>query len=128
VHFPISTKKTTTPDEHVNPTAHVTTWDELANDDNDVRVVGYGDVRTMNGETVAVQELDINGQRVAIIDVDRDGIGDYVMTDLNHNQQMDDGEVIDLQTGEALTFTNNESTADQALADDDAPDVDLPIL
>ena len=86
------------------------------NADDDVRVLGYGDVTLDNGRTVTVEELEVNGQRIAVIDVDRDGEADLAMTDMNHNQQMDEGEVIDLHTGEAVSFTNDndnvEYTAD----------------
>lgn len=90
---------------------------ETTEDTNDdVRVLGYGDVTIDNGQTVTVEELEVNGQRVAVIDVDQDGEADLAMTDLNHNQQMDEGEVIDLHTGEAVSFTNDndnvEYTAD----------------
>ena len=77
------------------------------NADDDVRVLGYGDVTLDNGRTVTVEELEVNGQRVAVIDVDQDGEADLAMTDLNNNQQMDEGEVIDLHTGEAVSFTND---------------------
>lgn len=76
-------------------------------DDDDVRVVGFGDVQLDNGRVITVEELDFNGQRVAVVDLDQDGTPDYVMSDLNHNNQPDNGEVIDLHTGEALTFTND---------------------
>ena len=86
------------------------------NAEADVRILGRGDVTLDNGHTVTVEELEVNGQRVAVIDVDRDGEADLAMTDLNHNQQMDEGEVIDLHTGEAVSFTNDndnlEYTAD----------------
>lgn len=86
------------------------------NADDDVRVLGYGDVTLDNGRTITVEELEVNGQRVAVIDVDQDGEADLAMTDLNNNQQMDEGEVIDLHTGEAVSFTNDndnvEYTAD----------------
>lgn len=82
--------------------------------DDDVRVVGYGEVTLDNGQNVTVQEMDINGQRVAVIDVDQDGEADYAMSDINHNQQMDEGEVIDLHTGETVSFTNDEEPADVA--------------
>ena len=90
---------------------------ETTEDTNDdVRVLGYGDVTIDNGQTVTVEELEVNGQRVAVIDVNQDGEADLAMTDLNHNQQMDEGEVIDLHTGEAVSFTNDndnvEYTAD----------------
>lgn len=84
------------------------------NNDDDVRVVGYGEVTLENGQNVTVQELDLNGQRVAVIDVDQDGEADLAMSDLNNNRQVDEGEVIDLHTGEALSFTNDEEPADVA--------------
>lgn len=80
----------------------------VESNDDDVRVVGFGHVQLPDGHYVAVEEVDINGQRVAVIDVDNDGVGDIAMSDLNHNQQADDGEIIDLHTGEALAFTNSE--------------------
>ena len=86
------------------------------NAEADVRILGRGDVTLDNGHTVTVEELEVNGQRVAVIDVDRDGEADLAMTDLNNNQKMDEGEVIDLHTGEAVSFTNDndnvEYTAD----------------
>lgn len=81
---------------------------EFSAEDEDVRIIGFGDVDLPNGQTVTIQELEVNGQRVALIDVDQDGEPDIAMSDLNHNQQMDEGEVIDLQTGEAVMFTNSE--------------------
>ena len=81
---------------------------EIESDDEDVRVVGFGEVTLENGQNVTVQETDYNGQRVAVIDVDQDGEADFAMSDLNHNNQMDEGEVIDLHTGESISFTNNE--------------------
>ena len=74
--------------------------------------------------------MEINGQRVAVIDVDKDGEADFAMTDLNHNYQMDDGEVIDLHTGETLTFTNDETTDDfsNTTNTDDSSDVELGMI
>ena len=87
-------------------------WNDLPNEENDVRIVGFKEVEVAPGQTVIVQGVDINGQRVAIIDVDKDGEPDLAMTDLNHNHQMDEGEVIDLHTGEPLSFTNDEPAID----------------
>jgi len=88
-----------------------TTWNELAEGD-DVRVVGFKDIEISNGRSITMQEVDINGQRVAVIDVDKDGDPDFAMTDLNHNNHMDEGEVIDLHTGEAVAFTNDDPAID----------------
>lgn len=81
-------------------------------DDDDVRIVGYGDVDLADGSSVTVEELEINGQRVAVIDVDKDGVGDFAMSDLNHNNRPDEGEVIDLHTGDVVSFDDNQTTAD----------------
>lgn len=94
---------------------HTTTWNELAQEENDVRVVGFKEVEVGNGRSINMQELDINGQRVAVIDVDKDGEPDFALTDLNNNHKMEEGEVIDLQTGEAISFTNDEQAVDNTL-------------
>ncbi len=78
------------------------TWNKVVNDD-DVRILGYGDVVLDNGKEITVQELDVNGQRVAVIDIDQDGTADIAVTDLNHNNQPDDGEILDLHTGETYS-------------------------
>ncbi len=104
--------------EDVQARAEVTSWNEIAQDDNDVRIVGYKEIAVAPGRTINMQELDVNGQRVAVIDVDKDGVPDLAMTDLNHNQQMDEGEVIDLHTGEAISFANDDPGIQ------DVPDVD----
>ena len=92
--------------------SNTTTWDQIADENNDVRVIGYQDVEIGDDHSVVMQELDVSGQRVALIDVDKDGVADLAMTDLNHNYEMDEGEVIDLHTGEVVSFTNDEMTAD----------------
>lgn len=94
-----------------------------ASDDDDVRVVGFGDVVLPNGQTITVEELDYNGQRVAVIDFDQDGTPDIAMSDLNGNHRPDEGEVIDLQTGEALTFPDN--TSDTVEPTEDFSSIDM---
>lgn len=96
-------------DENTDVTASVASEQTVESEDDDVRVLGYGEVTLENGRSVTVEELDINGRRVAVVDVDQDGEADLAMSDLNHNQQMDEGEVIDLHTGEAVSFTNDDS-------------------
>lgn len=94
----------------------------VTSDDDDVRVVGFGEVTLPNGRNITVQEVDYNGQRVAIVDVDQDGTADFALSDVNHNRQMDEGEVIDLHTGEALSFTNDD---DNQLAMNTADDMTI---
>lgn len=47
-----------------------------------------------NPETAAL--LNVNGERMAIIDVDNDGMADVAVMDENGNGRIDDGEVIDI--------------------------------
>lgn len=92
-----------------------TTGDDNTPKEDDVRILGYGDVQLANGEIVTVEDIELNRQRVRIIDLDHDGVGDVAMSDLNNNQQADDGEVIDLHTGETLSFTNDLDDSADAL-------------
>lgn len=103
-------------ESHKNPNGDVT-WDDITNNE-DVRIIGFKDVEIGRGRSVAMQEIEVNGQRVAVIDVDKDGNPDLAMSDLNHNQEMDEGEVLDLHTGEPLAFN------DDAQAPQDVPDMD----
>lgn len=92
------------------PRVEVASWNEIVQEENDVRIVGFKEISVGPNRTLNMQELDVNGQRVAVIDVDKDGVPDLAMTDLNHNQQMDEGEVIDLHTGEAISFANDDAS------------------
>lgn len=96
-------------DNDTDATASSVGEQTVESDDDDVRVLGYGEVTLKDGHNVTVQELEINGRRVAVVDVDQDGEADYAMSDLNQNQRMDEGEVIDLHTGETVSFTNENS-------------------
>lgn len=89
-------------------------------DDDDVRVIGYGDIDLADNRSISVEELEINGQRVAIIDVDKDGVGDFAMSDLNHNQHADEGEVIDLHTGDVISFQNDQTAMEDITSDADS--------
>lgn len=104
-------------DNSFNPDNMQTVNNNVTNDDDDVHVVGFGEVELPNGRTVTVEELDYNGQRVAVIDFNQDGTPDVAMSDLNGNHRADEGEVIDLHTGEALTFADE--TADTVASAED---------
>lgn len=105
--------------EESNDDANLTAANDqpLESGDDDVRVVGFGEVTLDNGRNVTVQEIDVNGQRVAVIDLDQDGEADIAMSDLNNNREMDDGEVIDLHTGDTLSFTNDEAPVEDTHID-----------
>lgn len=125
--------ETVDPDVTVVDTPHVTLNDNRVlvdnvnivstpadSDDDDIRVLGYGPVQLENGQIIDVKELEMNGQRVAVIDVDRDGEPDFALSDSNQNRQYDEGEVIDLHTGEPVNFTNDNNdfttTTDESAA------------
>lgn len=92
-------------------------------DEEEVRVIGFGDIELSDGHVITVEELDYNGQRVAVIDLDQDGTPDIAMSDLNGNRRPDEGEVIDLHTGEALEFTNDTSDTIESAEDFSSFDV-----
>lgn len=104
-----------TPDVTVNDnrmfvsSVKVVSTPDDGDDADDVRVLGYGTVELEDGRLIDVEEIDMDGQRVAIIDVDRDGEGDFAMSDSNQNRRLDEGEVIDLHTGEPVSFTNDDN-------------------
>lgn len=105
-----------TPDHNVTETAH-----EYSSDDADVDVqvleVGQTD---LNGDGVPENAavLDINGHEVLIVDIDRDGIADAAIADVDGDDQY---EVADI-SGEHLAMPN-QSAGDEFLAQtNDAPD------
>lgn len=97
---------TSEPHQSLNQNGDLT-WNDITSNDDDVRIIGFKEVEIGRGRSVTMQEIEVNGQRVAVIDVDKDGDPDLAMSDLNHNQQMDEGEVLDLHTGEPLAFNDN---------------------
>lgn len=105
-------EETTSDNDVAMASAEVVENAQAETGDDDVRVIGYGDIDLANGNSVTVEELEINGQRVAVIDMDKDGVGDIAMSDLNHNQHADEGEIIDLHTGDVLSFENNASVVE----------------
>lgn len=77
-------------------------------------------VEEMNfeGQTIDVEHLQINGEDVYVLDVDRDGTGDIAVADLNHDGQITEGEYTHLEGG---YFDPHHST-DHYIADNDLPD------
>ena len=91
----------------------------VMSDDDDVRVIGYGDIDLFDGRSVVVEELGIDGQHVAVIDVDKEWVGGNDVSDVYQSPHADGSDVIDLDTGVAISFHNNPTAMDDTVADVD---------
>jgi len=61
----------------------------------------------MQGQPVDIVHARIDGQEVALVDLDGDGTADLAMSDLNGNGEMDYGEVYDFRTGEVIDLSDD---------------------
>ena len=59
-------------------------------------VLGYETVTAENGQQMDVAIIEAQGQSVAIVDADRDGIADVAVADLNGNGELDEEEAQDI--------------------------------
>gem|GEM_PF-2750029 len=66
----------------------------------------------------------IDGQDLVFIDVDRDGTPDYVAADLNGDGELQEGEIIDLDSGEALSDLIYDAEPQEELAEADVMTMD----
>ena len=66
-------------------------------DEGEVHVLGVEHVSTPNGSIVEVAAVEIDGERVALIDVDNDGIVDGMMADANHDGHISGNEIYDVE-------------------------------
>ena len=93
--------------------------DELQEEEEaDVQIIGTRTITLPNGQEADVAHARINDEDVAVIDIDRDGVGDIAMADLNNNGIPDEGEIIDLHTKEIIS-TGNYAQADQVQPETD---------
>lgn len=74
-----------------------------------VEVLGVEQVATDDGGYVTVGSAAIDGQAIVVIDVDNDGMGDIMATDINGNGQVDDNEIIDI-SADPIAMSNFEVT------------------
>jgi len=88
-------------------------------DDDDVRVIGYGDMDLVDGRSVVVEELGVNGLHVAVIDVDKEWVDGDDVSDVHQSPHADGSDVIDLDTGVAISFHNDPTAMDDTVADVD---------
>ncbi len=76
--------------------------------DVDVHLVNAGEVQLADGSTATVGVYDMNGHEVSVVDFDQDGTPDVAICDVNQNGVIEEGEAIDLHTGQAISLNAND--------------------
>lgn len=89
------------------------------NQDADVHLVNAGEVQMPDGSTATVGVYEMHGQEVSVVDFDQDGTPDVAICDVNHNGVIDEGEAIDLHTGQAISLDANDYADNSADASAD---------
>lgn len=78
----------------------------------EVHFLGVDQVQTDGGQTINVGHMTIAEEEVALVDMDNDLIFDVAVSDRNHNEQIDEGEVIDISDRQ-LSVTDFALAAEQ---------------
>ena len=100
-------------DQDQHPQAHqVTNNNQEENSEPEVHFLGVHQVQGSDGQTMNVGRMTIGGDEVALVDVDDDLIFDVAISDRNHNEQIDEEEVVDI-SGRQLTVTDFAVTSSQ---------------
>ena len=95
------------------------------NNTDDVHVVGVHDEELADGSVVTVGKLEGEGidNDILVVDVDRDSVFDVAISDVNGNNQIDDGEIVDI-SGAGLRVPNAGMDSNMHTAQNDiAPDM-----
>lgn len=79
--------------------------DQEEQEEPEVHFLGVDQVQTNSGQTMNVGHMTIAEEEVALVDMDNDMIFDVAVSDRNHNNQIDEGEVIDISDRQ-LTVTD----------------------
>lgn len=64
--------------------------------ESQLNVLSYETVINDDGSQMDVAVVDIEGQQAVVVDYNRDGKADLLAMDLNHNNQLDEGEIADI--------------------------------
>lgn len=75
---------------------------EQHEDDSDVHIVGTESVDLDDGTTATIDHLVVDGHEAMVVDLDGDGTPELATFDMNGNSQIDNGEIMDLATGDVL--------------------------
>ena len=111
-----------------NPEPEINTAFESTGEGEGVEVTfeGYEQLSTPDGDEVGVLGLTVDGQEVAFVDMDGDNQFDYAIADVDGDGEIQQGEVIDLSTGEEVDLNSlqMDGMEDPTLTAD-AGDIDL---
>lgn len=91
-----SINETVAPQKPDTPTRPTSIDDEQHNEDA-ITVVSYERVTCEDGSQMDVAGVIINGQETLVIDVDRDGIADVMVADMDNNGIITDNEVCNIE-------------------------------
>lgn len=94
---------------------------EEPSEDNEIHVLAVEHNVNMEGDTVDVAAIEIDGHQGVLIDVDQNGVADVAAIDINNNGQLDNGEVRDIS--QANLQMPEQTPGDMYMASaDDMPD------
>lgn len=118
-----------TAEHHSATEVHPVVENTDASEDNEIHVLAVEHDVDMNGETVDVAAIEIDGHQGLLIDVDQNGTADVAAIDINNNGQLDQGEVRDIS--QAYVQMPQQTPGDMYMASaDDMPDYtnDSPLI
>lgn len=95
----------------------VSSGQEEEQNEPEVHFLGVDQVLTDGGQTINVGHMTIAEEEVALVDMDNDLIFDVAVSDRNHNEQIDEGEVIDISDRQ-LSVTDFAVAAEQENSSD----------
>jgi len=88
-------------------------------DDDDVQLVNSGQYTNEDGTVGNYAHVRVENEDVLLVDVDGDGYPDIAAADLNHDGELNYGEVIDIQSGDPIAAATTEDGADVYNTGDD---------
>ena len=107
---PIAPQK---PDTPATPIMPGNSNDEPHNEDT-ISVVSYETVTCEDGSQMDIAGVIVNGQETLVVDIDRDGIADAMVADMDNNGIITDNEVINIEEAgirmEGLSMATTQAT------------------
>lgn len=81
---------------HASVPAPIPTPEPEPEPESDVEVISYETINADDGTQMDVAVVVANGREMAIVDFNRDGIADAIISDFNRNGQLEEGEIVDV--------------------------------